>query len=122
MNKPPAPAPERQENTGRRMLRKKARATASEPAAVGPGLVEQVRSIAGRLLDVSSAAGVAGRTLEAAGKVSRALWDGQAIEAAAEVLRVVLPSAAETAAWGRTGAAVRAMREHGKFVLVPGSR
>lgn len=111
MNKPPAPAPERQENTGRRMLRKKARATASEPAAVEPGLVEQVRSMAGRLLDVSSAAGVAGRTLEAAGKVSRALWDGQAIEAAAEVLRVVLPSAAETAAWGRTGAAVRAMRE-----------
>lgn len=80
-------------------------------AAGEAGLVDQVRSLAGRLLDVASAAGVAGRTLDTASKVSRALWDGQAIEAAAEVLRAVLPSAAESAAWAKAGAAIRRMRE-----------
>lgn len=67
--------------------------------------------MAGRLLDISAATGVAGRALETAGKVSRALRDGQALAAASEVVRAVLPSMAEPAAWGKTGAAIRAMRE-----------
>ena len=44
-------------------------------------------------------------------RVSRALRDGQALAAASEVVRAVLPSMAEPAAWGKTGAAIRAMRE-----------
>ena len=89
--------------------------SAPVPTRTGePGLVDQVRAMAGRFLDVSSAAGVAGRTLDTASKVSRALWDGQAIEAASEVLRVLLPSAADaadSAAWAKTGATVRKLRE-----------
>ena len=76
-----------------------------------PGLVDQVRAMAGRLLDISSATGVAGRALETAGKVSRALQEGHPLDAAGEVVRAVLPSVGEPAAWARTGAALRAMRE-----------
>lgn len=111
MNKPPAPPPERKAHAARRTTKKPPAVTVAPASRHEPGLIEQVRSMAGKLLDVSSAAGVAGRTLEAASKVSKALWDGQAIEAASEVLRVVLPSAAESAAWARTGTAIRAMRE-----------
>lgn len=110
MTKPPMPPPERKPVAARRPAGKP---SAAAPRGTGSasGVVDQVRSMAGKLLDVSSAAAVAGRTLDAASKVSRALWDGQAIEAAAEVLRVVLPSAAESAAWTKTGVAIRAMRE-----------
>lgn len=100
-----------------RRTRKKPSSVPSAPLPTPssePGLVEQVRAMAGRFLDVSSAAGVAGRTLDTASKVSRALWDGQAIEAASEVLRVLLPSAAnaaDSAAWAKTGATVRKLRE-----------
>jgi transcriptional regulator with XRE-family HTH domain len=117
MNGPPASAPKAKAEAPAKRTRKKTPASAKPmvtpaPVASGEtGLVNQVRAVAGRLLAVSSAAGVAGRTLEAAGKVSRALLDGQAMEAAAEVLRVVLPSAADSAAWARTGAAVRKLRE-----------
>ena len=76
-----------------------------------PGIVDQVRAMAGKLLDISSAAVVAERAFQTASKVSRALRDGQAIEAAAEVVKAVLPGVAEPAAWARTGAAIRALRE-----------
>jgi len=108
-----SPPPKRKPPAARRVASKSAAAAAektSTPAAE-PGLVDQVRAMAGRLLDISSAAGVAGRALQTAGKVSRALRDGQALEAASEVVRAVLPSVAEPAAWGRTGATIRAMRE-----------
>ncbi|MBE2259068.1 MAG: helix-turn-helix transcriptional regulator [Candidatus Accumulibacter sp.] len=111
MTKPPMPPPERKPVAARRPAGKPSSAAAPRGTGSASGVVDQVRSMAGKLLDVSSAAAVAGRTLDAASKVSRALWDGQAIEAAAEVLRVVLPSAAESAAWTKTGAAIRAMRE-----------
>jgi transcriptional regulator with XRE-family HTH domain len=108
-----SPPPKRKPPAARRVASKSAAAAAektSTPAAE-PGLVDQVRAMAGRLLDISSAAGVAGRALQTAGKVSRALRDGQALEAASEVVRAVLPSVAEPAAWARTGATIRAMRE-----------
>ncbi len=79
---------------------------------VEPGLVDQVRAIAGRLLDASAAAGFAGKALQTAGRVSQALRDGQALEAASEVVRAVLPGLVEASASGAaTGAALRAMRE-----------
>lgn len=113
MNSPAESVPKPKVAAPARRSRKKTSAAAKPIAAAAneSGLLDQVRAIAGRLLDVSSAAGVAGRTIETASKVSRALWDGQAIEAASEVLKVVLPSAAESAAWARTGAAIRKMRE-----------
>jgi transcriptional regulator with XRE-family HTH domain len=76
-----------------------------------PGLVDQVRAMASRFLDISSATVVAGRALETAGKVSRALQGGHPLDAASEVVRAVLPSVTEPAAWAKTGAAIRAMRE-----------
>ena len=97
-----------------RRTRKKQASVPSAPVPARssePGLVDQVRAMAGRFLDVSSAAGVAGRTLDTASKVSRALWDGQAIEAASEVLRVALPSATECAAWCNLGSNMPKPRE-----------
>jgi len=119
MNRPTASAAKPQAAAPGKRTGKKAAAPAKPIAAAAsdPGLVDQVRAMAGRLLDVSSAAGVAGRTLEMASKVSRALLDGQAIEAASEVLRVVLPSAAESAAWAKTGAVVRRMRERAGLTI-----
>ena len=86
----------------------------AKPAAAEtdePGLVDQVCAMAGRLLDLSAATGVAGRTLQTAGKVSRALRDGQPLEAAGEVLKAVLPSVPQSAAWAKTGALLRSTRE-----------
>lgn len=51
--------------------------------------------MAGRLLDISSATVVAGR----------------ALQTASDVVRAVLPGGAEPAAWAKTGAAIRTMRE-----------
>ena len=75
------------------------------------GVVEQLRAMAGRLLDLSSATMVAGRALETAGKVGRALQDGHPIDAASEVVKAVLPGVSEPAGWSKAGAAIRAMRE-----------
>jgi len=75
------------------------------------GVVEQVRAMAGRLLDLSSATMVAGRALETAGKVGRALQGGHPIDAASEVVKAVLPGVGEAAGWSKAGAAIRAMRE-----------
>jgi len=81
------------------------------PPVSEPGIVDQVRAMAGRLLDLSSATVVAGRALQTAGKVGRALQEGHPIDAASEVVRAVLPGVGDTAAWARTGAALRAVRE-----------
>jgi transcriptional regulator with XRE-family HTH domain len=85
-------------------------ATPETPVVEEASVVDQVRALTGRLLDLGVATAVAGRALETAGRVSRALRQGQAIEAAGEVVRAVLPGAAEPA-WTKTGAAIRALRE-----------
>lgn len=111
---PPSELPAKRKAPLRKRVRTKPTAAAQAHQAVPPdepGLVDQVRAMAERFLDLSSVAGVAGRTLQTAGKVSRALRDGQAIDAATEVLRAVLPSLPESAAWVKTGTAIRAMRE-----------
>lgn len=81
-----------------------------ETSIAEAGVVDQVRALTERLLDLGVATTVAGRALKTAGRVSRALRKGQAMEAAGEVVRAVLPGAAEPA-WTKTGAAIRALRE-----------
>ncbi len=108
---PPASA-KRKPPAAKRVSRQPVTAAAVDPPAPEePGLVDQVRAMAGRLLDLSSATVVAGRALQTAGKVTQALKGGHPIEAASEVMKAVLPSVGEPAAWGKTGAAIRAMRE-----------
>jgi transcriptional regulator with XRE-family HTH domain len=85
-------------------------------ATVAPSRRSQASSVRcapwlAALLDLGSATVLAGRAMETAGKVSRALQDGHPLDAASEVVRAVLPSVTEPAAWAKTGAAIRAMRE-----------
>lgn len=103
--------------------------SAARPAAKGPapraadspagdsGLVGQVREIAASLLDVSSATAVAERALQTARRISKALRDGRPIEAAAEVVKAVLPGVAQSASWVSTGAAIRALRERAGLTI-----
>ncbi len=112
MSQSSAPLGKRKASADKRTARQSvAKTKAAGDEAAEPGLVDQVRAMAGRFLDLSSAAGVAGRTLEAAGKVSRALRDGQPLEAAGEVLKAVLPGVPEAPAWAKTGALLRSIRE-----------
>jgi transcriptional regulator with XRE-family HTH domain len=112
MSTPPPPSTKRKPAVAKRVVRKPATAATVAPLPPEePGLVGQVRAMAGRFLDLSSAAVVAGRALQTAGKVTQALKGGHPIDAAGEVMKAVLPSGAEPAALGKTGAAIRALRE-----------
>lgn len=112
MSNPPSPSEKRKPAVAKRIVSKPdARVKPDTALPAEPGLVDQVRSMAGRLLDISAATGVAGRALQTAGKVSRALQDGHPIDAASEVVRAVLPGMGEPTAWAKTGAAIRSMRE-----------
>lgn len=107
-----SPSEKRRTSVNGRVARKPGAASKNLAAqAEESGLVEQVRAMAGRLLDLSSATMVAGRALETAGKVGRALQGGHPIDAASEVVKAVLPGVGEPVGWSKTGAAVRAMRE-----------
>jgi transcriptional regulator with XRE-family HTH domain len=112
MSTPSAPSAKRKPAVARRTAKKSdAQASADSARLTEPGMVDQMRAMASRLLDLGSATVLAGRAMETAGKVSRALQDGHPLDAASEVVRAVLPGVAEPAAWARTGAAIRAMRE-----------
>jgi transcriptional regulator with XRE-family HTH domain len=112
MSTPSAPSAKRKPAVARRTAKKSdAQASADSARLTEPGMVDQMRAMASRLLDLGSATVLAGRAMETAGKVSRALQDGHPLDAASEVVRAVLPSVAEPAAWAKTGAAIRAMRE-----------
>ena len=92
MTTPPSSSEKRRPAVAKRIGRKlDARVKPDTASSAEPGLVDQVRAMAGRLLDISAATGVAGRALQTAGKVSRALQDGHPIDAASEVVRAVLP-------------------------------
>ncbi|WP_300454288.1 helix-turn-helix transcriptional regulator [Accumulibacter sp.] len=107
----PLPSPAKRKPAAAKRGPEKLAAAKSAATPSEPGLVDQVRAMAGRLLDISSAAGVAGRAVQTAGKVSRALRHGQPFEAASEVVKAVLPGVGEPTAWRKTGEAIRAMRE-----------
>ncbi len=91
--------------------RRKAKKPAKPETAAATGLVDQLSAMAGKFLDISSATVAAGRAFQTASKVSRALRDGQPIDAATEVVRAVMPGMVEPGEWAKTGAAIRALRE-----------
>lgn len=91
-----------------------ARARAMPVPAIEPGetgLVRQMRSMAGKVLDVGAATVGAAATLQTASGVARALRNGKPMEAAADVLKAMLPALSEPGVWTRTGAALRRVRE-----------
>jgi transcriptional regulator with XRE-family HTH domain len=74
------------------------------------GLVEQMRSMAGKVLDVGAATVGAASSLKTAAGVARALSQGRTMEAAADVLKAVMPGLSEPGVWARTGAALKRLR------------
>ena len=85
---------------------KRARATQTES-----GLVGQMRSMAGKVLDMGAASVGATASLKTATDIARALGRGKPMEAAADVLKAVLPGLSEPGVWAKTGAALRRMRK-----------
>jgi transcriptional regulator with XRE-family HTH domain len=87
---------------------------AAKPVLLEPGdtgLVDQMRAMAGRVLDMGvSAVGAAG-TLRTASGIAEALRRGKPIEAAAGALEAMLSGLAEPGVWTKTGAALRRLRE-----------
>lgn len=75
------------------------------------GLVDQMRAMAGKVLDIGAATVGAAKSLHAASEVARSLSNGKTMEAAADVLRALLPGLSEPGVWKRTGAALRRVRE-----------
>lgn len=87
---------------------------ALQPAAPEPsesGLVDQMRAMAGRVLDVGAATVGAAKTLHTASEVAKALRKGRPMEAAADVLRAIMPGLSEPGVWAETGAALRRLRK-----------
>ena len=84
------------------------------PAAAEPGesgLVDQMRTMAGRVLDMGAATVGAAKTLHTASEVAKLLRKGKPMEAAADVLKAIMPGLSEPGVWARTGAALRRMRK-----------
>jgi transcriptional regulator with XRE-family HTH domain len=75
------------------------------------GLVDQMRAMAGKVLDIGAATVGAAATLRTATEIARALRDGKTMAAAADVLKALLPGLAAPGVWVRTGAALRRIRE-----------
>lgn len=81
------------------------------PSPTEAGLVNQMRSMAGKVLDIGASAVGATGSLQTASLVARALRDGKPLEAAADVLRAFLPSLGEPDVWAKTGGALRRLRK-----------
>jgi transcriptional regulator with XRE-family HTH domain len=103
--KPPRKPPAR-----KRAAKVGAGATALEAPAEA-GLVDQMRSMAGKVIDMGVSSVGAAKTLQTATDVAKALRNGKPMEAAADVLKAMLPSLSEPGVWAKTGAALRRMRE-----------
>ena len=80
------------------------------PEPVESGLVDQMRTMAGKVLDLGAAVGSA-KTLHTATAVAKALRRGKPMEAASGVLEAMLAGLAEPGVWGKTGATLRRLRE-----------
>lgn len=94
--------------------RRSAPAPTPAPDTVAPaehGLMEQMRAMAGKVLDAGAATVGAAASLKTAAGVARALSQGKPMEAAADVLKAVMPSLAEPGVWARTGAALKRLRQ-----------
>jgi transcriptional regulator with XRE-family HTH domain len=83
-----------------------------EPTAPAEaGLVDQMRTMAGRVLDMGVATVGAAASLHTASEVAKALRNGKTMEAAGDVLRALLPGLSEPGVWTRTGATLRRLRK-----------
>lgn len=105
-----ATAPKRKVPARKRAPAKSA-AKAAPPDQAESGLVNQMRTMAGKVLDMGVATVGAAATLQTASGIARALRKGKPMEAAADVLKAVLPGLSEPDAWPRTGAALRRLRQ-----------
>ncbi len=81
------------------------------PEQAESGLVDQMRTMAGKVLDMGAATVGATTTLQTATDIARALGRGKPMEAAADVLKAMLPGLSEPGVWARTGAALRRIRK-----------
>ena len=89
----------------------KSAAKTPPPDQAESGLVNQMRAMAGKVLDMGAATVGAAATLQTASGIARALRKGKPLEAAADVLRALLSGLSEPDAWPRTGAALRRLRK-----------
>jgi transcriptional regulator with XRE-family HTH domain len=104
------PTPKRLSSAKKRLPAKSvAKTPATEP--IETGLVDQMRTMAGKVLDMGAATVGAAKTLHTANEVAKALRKGKPMEAAADVLKAMLPGLSEPGVWGKTGAALRRIRE-----------
>ena len=84
---------------------------AAAAAEVETGLVQQLRAMTGRVLDIGAAAAGAAASLHTASEVAKALGKGKTIEAAGDLLKALLPGLSEPDAWTRSGATLRRLRQ-----------
>ncbi|HLA36486.1 MAG TPA: helix-turn-helix transcriptional regulator [Rhodocyclaceae bacterium] len=84
---------------------------ASAKNAAAPGLLGQMRAMAGRMLDMGASSIDAAKTLQSAAHATKVLRQGKPIDAAAEMLKAVLPGSSRPGGWAKTGAALRKVRE-----------
>ena len=89
----------------------KAVAKRATPRQAETGLVDQMRAMAGKVLDMGAATVGAADTLRTASGIAKALRSGKPIDAASGVLEAMLAGLAEPGVWGKTGAALRRLRE-----------
>lgn len=81
------------------------------PEPVESGLVDQMRVMADKVLDMGATSVGAAGALHTATDVAKALRGGKPMEAAAGVLRAVLSGLAEPGVWTKTGATLRRLRK-----------
>ncbi len=105
-----APAAAKPKTPAKKRAAKKPVPAVVETGSPESGLVDQMRSVAGNVLDAGAATVGAASTLQTASSIARALRAGRPMEAAADVLKAMLPGLTEPGVWAKTGAALRRMR------------
>ena len=106
-----APATPKRKPVARKSPETKAVARRAPPRKAETGLVDQMRAMAGKVLDMGVATVGAADTLRTASGIAKALRSGKPIEAASGVLEAMLAGLAEPGVWSKTGAALRRLRE-----------
>jgi transcriptional regulator with XRE-family HTH domain len=104
-----SPTPRRKAPAKKR-LSTKPLASIPVPLAAESGLVDQMRIMAGKVLDAGAATVGTASGLKTATDIARALGRGKPMEAAADVLKAMLPGLSEPGVWTRTGATLKRMR------------
>ena len=105
-----APAAAKRKAPAKKRVTKKPVPAVIESGPSDSGLVDQMRSMAGKVFDAGAATVGAASTLQTATSIARALRAGRPMEAAADVLKAMLPGLTEPGVWAKTGAALRRMR------------